>query len=104
MYYVNDKEEEIIGSFMNIEDELEGTEVMLIWNNGSCVQGIYDSFIEDESDCEMEDEKYEEFWSFVFKLVNFSGEPPVFITKDNFFCVNYHNFPDAIMVEGKKIN
>lgn len=25
-------------------------------------------------------------------------------TEDNFFCINYHNFPDVIMVREKRIN
>ena len=103
--YLNEKEEKTIGIFMNASDELEGQSVILKWQNGSQVQGIYDSYIEDETDCEMDDEDYEEFWSFIFKVVNILGKPPIYVTEDDFFCVNYHNFPDEILTpDGKKIN
>lgn len=102
--YLNNKEEKIIGSFMTIADEVEGETVILKWEDGSEVKGIYDSYIEDENDLELDDEKYEEFWSFVFEVVEVSGEPPVYITEDDYFCVNYHNFPEKIMVNGKDIN
>ena len=104
MMYLNDQEEKIIGLFMDIVDDLEGNLLVLNWKDGSQVKGIYDSYIEDEVDCEMEDENYEEFWSFVFKAIDTEGNPPVFITEDNFFCINYHNFPDEILVGNKKIN
>ncbi len=102
--YLNDKEEKIIGSFMDIADELEGKIVVLKWENGCQVQGIYDSYIEDELDCDMDSEAYEEFWSFVFKATDLIGKPPIYITQDEFFCINYKNFPDEIIVDGKKIN
>ncbi len=102
--YLNNNEEKIIGSFMNISDEVEGEIVILKWGNESKVKGIYDSYIEDENDLELDDEKYEEFWSFVFKVVEVIGEPPVYITEDEYFCINYHNFPDEIIVGDKKIN
>ena len=102
--YLNDREEKIIGHFFEIADEYEGKMLTLKWNDGSMVQGIYDSFMEDELDCEMEEDGYEEFWSFIFKAVNFSGKPPVYITDDKYFCIDYRNFPDVIMAGKEKIN
>lgn len=102
--YLNDKEERIIGSFMDVADGLEGKMLILKWEDGSYVHGIYDSFIEDELDCDMDDENYEEFWSFVFKAIDLKGEPPISITEDEYFCVNYHNFPKEIIANGQKIN
>lgn len=102
--YLNDKEEKIIGSFMDVADKLEGKILILKWKDGSCVHGIYDSFIEDESNFDMDDENYEEFWSFVFKAIDMEGEPPIFITEDEYFCVNYHNFPEEIISNGQRIN
>lgn len=96
--YLNDKEETVIGTFMDIADELEGKVLILKWNDGSHVQGIYDSYIEDEADCDMDDERYEEFWSFIFKAVDLVGKPPIDITEDEYFCINYHNFPNEIIV------
>ena len=88
---------------MDIADELEGKKVVLKWKNGSLIQGIYDSYIEDEMDCDMNDDDYEEFWSFVFKATDLIGEPPIYITQDEYFCINYRNFPDEIIADGKKI-
>ena len=68
--YLNDKEEKIIGQFVNVADDLEGQLLILNWKDGSQAHGIYDSYIEDELDCDMDDESYEEFWSFVFKAVD----------------------------------
>lgn len=104
MVYLNDKEEKIIGLFMDIADDLEGKSLVLKWKDGSQMKAIYDSYMEDEMDCELEDDNYEEFWSFVFEAVSVSGNPPVFITEDNFFCINYQNFPDEILVGNKKVN
>ena len=101
--YLNDKEEKIIGVFMNIADELEGKLIILNWKNGSQAQGIYDSYMEDELDCDIDDESYEEFWSFVFKAVDITGEPPIYITEDEYFYINYRNFPDEILVDNFKI-
>ena len=102
--YLNDKEEKIIGAFMNVADELEGNLIILNWKDGSQAQGIYDSYIEDELDCDIDDEDYEEFWSFVFKAVDIEGEPPIYITEDEYFCIDYRNFPDEIIVGDTKID
>jgi len=102
--YLNDNEEKIIGLFMDMADNLEGKAITLKWNDGSQVQGIYDSYMEDETDYDIGDEEYEEFWSFVFKAIDMKGEPPIYITEDEYFCINYHNFPDVIMVGEKRIN
>lgn len=102
--YLNDKEERIIGAFMNVADKLEGKLIILNWKDGSQAQGIYDSYIEDELDCDIDDEDYEEFWSFVFKAVDIEGEPPIYITEDEYFCIDYHNFPDEIIVDNNKIS
>lgn len=101
--YLNDREEQIIGTFMNVADELEEKLIILKWKDGSQAQGIYDSYMEDEVDCDMDDEKYEEFWSFIFKAVDIMGEPPIYITEDAYFCVDYRNFPDEILVDNKRI-
>ena len=102
--YLNDKEGIIIGRFMDKSDEYEGKILTLKWKDGSLIQGIYDSYMEDETDCDLDDKNYEEFWSFIFSAVDLKGEPPVFITEDDFFCINYHNFPDIIMAGDIKIN
>ena len=97
--YLNDKEEQIIGKFMNIADDNENKKMILKWKNYGVIYGVFDSYIEDESECDMDEEGYEEFWSFVFKAVEVLGNPPVYITEDEFFCVDYRNFPDEIVLE-----
>lgn len=104
MYFWNDKEEKIIGPFINSIDNYEEQELILKWEDGSEVRALFDSYIEDESDYDIDEEEYEEFWSFVFKGVSVSGEPPICITEDDYFMVNYLNFPKEIMVGEQKIN
>lgn len=103
MLYLNENEQKIIESFMNVENEYKNKRLILKWNNNSQVIAIYDSFIEDESDYELDDERYEEFWSFVFRKIDIMGTPPIDISEDGFFLVNYHNFPNEILVDGKRI-
>lgn len=104
MIYLNENEEKIIGEFMEVEDKYVNEELDLVWNDGSKVTVKYDSFIEDENDCEMEDENYEEFISFVFIKINIFGNPPIEVSEDDYFLINYHNFPSEILVNGVKIN
>ena len=103
MYYLNDKEEKIIGRFISNAGEYEYKEITLKWEDGNQATATFDSYIEDENDYEMDDENYEEFWSFVFKALSIKGEPPIYITEDDYFIINYHNFPDEIIVGNKKI-
>jgi len=98
MYY-SDEERKITQAFYRNLDRFEAEKMTLAWESGT-ITAHFDTCFDDFND----DNEDEEYTSFVFKVIDVSGEPPVFITKDNFFCVNYHNFPDAIMVEGKKIN
>lgn len=104
MLFLNEKEEKIIGVFINNTDKYENERMVLKWKDGSFVVATFDTYIEDEDDCDIEDENYEEFWSFVFKVHRIEGEPPVFITQHDYFLVNYRNFPDEIIAKGKKIN
>ncbi len=104
MYFWNDKEEKIIGTFINNIDSYDGQELVLKWEDGSEVCAIFDSYIEDETDYDMDEDGYEEFWSFVFKGVSILGKPPISITEDDYFMVNYLNFPKEILIDDKKIN
>lgn len=104
MYFWNDKEEKIIGTFINNIDNYEEQELILKWEDGSEARAIFDSYIEDESDCDLDEEGYEEFWSFVFKCVSISGKPPINITEDDYFMVNYINFPKEIFADKTQIS
>ena len=104
IFYLNENEKKIIGRFIESSDTNEGKRMLLNWADGSQIHGIYDSFIEDENDYDLDEDGYEEFWSFVFEVIDTKGNPPVYITEDNYFLINYHNFPDEILVDGIKIN
>ena len=82
LLYLNDREQAVIGRFMTIANDMEETRMLLRWRDGSWILGIYDSIMEDENDFELEDERYEEFWSFIFRALDLSGDPPVYITED----------------------
>ena len=68
------------------------------------MHALYDSYIEDESDFEIDENGYEEFWSFVFKVIRADASVPIEITEDDYFLINYRNFPKEIIANGKKIN
>ena len=104
MIYLNENEEKVIGKFLETENKYENKELVLVWSDGSQAVAKYDSFIEDESDCELEDENYEEFTSFIFIMINMTGNPPVEVSKDGFFLISYHNFPKEILLNEEKIN
>ena len=104
IFFLNEKEEKIIGKFLNNTNSIQGEELSLIWDDGSQVYAKYDSFIEDELDFEIDEEGYEEIWSFVFKVIRADTNAPIEITEDNYFLINYRNFPKEIIVNGKKIN
>ena len=76
----------------------------LLWEHGGEIVARFDTCFEDENEYEENHVEYEEFTTFVFEVICVSGQPPVLITEDNFFCVNYHNFPDEITVGDEKIN
>ena len=104
MEYWNKNEEKIIGTFIHKADEFKGAELLLKWDDENQMIAFFDIIIEDEDECDIESEGYEEFWSFVFKAVKVKGQPPVYITEDEYFIINYRNFPDEIFADGKKIN
>lgn len=104
MYFLNEKEEEVIGKFLSSINGIQGKELKLVWNDGSQVCALYDSYIEDESDYEIDEDGYEEFWSFVFKVVRADTNAPIEVTEDDYFLINYRNFPKEIIIDGKKIN
>ncbi len=104
MLYLNDNEEKIIGKFFNSVENFYQKEMILDWGNGNIAYGVYEEYIEDENDEDIESENYEEFWSFIFKITGLLGKPPIFVTEDEYFMINYHNFPQKILVDGKEMN
>lgn len=102
--FLNDKEEAVIGTFLSNLDEYEFEEMELTWENGGKIVANYVSNYEDSNDKRKGEEGYEEYTSFVFDMIDVTGEPPVFISEQDGFCMNYHNFPSEITVDGTKIN
>ncbi len=102
--FLNDKEKIIIEEFYTNIEQYEKEVMLLSWSDGSYVVSSFDTCFEDDNDCDMDDKNYEEYTTFVFKCISLSGNPPICVTEDNYFCVNYHNFPDKIISNGKKIN
>ena len=97
-------EQKIISKFLSNLDDYDRETMTLVWNDKSKVVASFDTCFEDDNEYEMEDELYEEFISFAFTALASEGEPPVHITEDSGFIINYRNFPDEIFADGKKIN
>ena len=102
--FLNEKEGIIINKFLENLDKYDDEKMKLLWHEGGTIIARFDTCFEDENEFEENEIEYEEFTTFVFELICISGNPPVFITEDNFFCINYHNFPNKIMVGKQKIN
>lgn len=102
--YFTEKEKTIIETFYGNLDHFDKREMLLKWNDGSRILAGFDTCFEDDNGLELDDAEYEEYISFVFKKLQTVGEPPVFITEDEYFCIDYRNFPDEIIADEKKIN
>ena len=102
--FLNEKEEAVIGTFLSVADEYYDEEMELSWENGGKIVATFVSCYEDSNDKKKGEEGYEEYTGFVFDAIEVVGEPPVFISEQDGFCLNYHNFPDAIVADGEKIN
>ena len=99
--YLNDKEEKIIAPFYKKLDDIIGCTLLLEWDTGSAVS-IFDTTFDDEDEDE-DAEEYEEFTSFLFRSISVTGKPPISVSGDNLFLVNYRNFPKSIKLNGKDI-
>ena len=102
--FLNDKEEAIIGNFLSVADDYYDEEMELSWDNGSKIVATFVSYYDDSNDKRKGEDGYEEYTSFVFDVIEVVGEPPVLISEQDGFCMNYHNFPAEITVDGEKIN
>lgn len=101
--YFSKNDKKVIKFYCNI-NEYENEEMLLKWKDGSQIKAKFDTCFDDDNDLDVDDKNYEDFTTFVFAAVETKGNPPVFITKDNYFCINYKNFPEEIFAGGKKIN
>lgn len=91
----SENEKEIIGNFYSNLNEYVGRKVKLSWNSGFII-AEYDTCFDDFAD----DNESDEFTSFVFKVLSKNGIVPVEISEDNYCIVNYHNFPNEIIIDG----
>lgn len=90
----------IVGTFYTNMSKLESGDVLeLIWNIGN-VKATFDTCFDDCDDGNESDE----FTSFVFVGKSFEGNPPIERSDNNYFIVNYRNFPERILLNGEQIN
>ncbi|UKI36094.1 MAG: hypothetical protein L6V93_19270 [Clostridiales bacterium] len=62
--------------------------MLLKWKDGSQIKAKFDTCFDDDNDLDVDDKKIMRISQlFVFAAVETKGNPPVFITKDNYFCV-----------------
>ena len=78
---------------------------LLRWSDTDYILAEYDQAMEDENDPDggIDDPEFEEFWSFLFRVKEVHGHPPV-EPYNGFILVNYHNFPEEILHDGVKVN
>lgn len=98
--FFSKKEQIIIEKFYKeVKSLTENDALLLIWEN-SKVEATFDTCFDDFD----ENNESDEFTSFVFKKKEITGTPPIEISEDNFFIINYHNFPEDIVLNNVKIN
>lgn len=102
--YFTDKEEKIIRTFYKNLKLCGENELLLKWDEDNFITALFDTCFDDDNDYEMDEEGYEEFTSFAFSAISISGQPPVYVTEDDGFLIDYRNFPKEILLDGKKIN
>ena len=101
---LNGKEDIYISTFMNNLKKYAKEGMTLKWDNNNYISAMLDVYFEDENEIDEDNDGYEEYISFGFKAVEIVGNPPIEVTEDNYFLVNYHNFPKEILANGEMIN
>lgn len=93
-------EQPIIEVFYKNLQKIKRNDILtLMWKKG-IVMAIFDTCFDDFN----EDNETEEYTSFVFKMIKSEGNPPIEVSETKYFVVNYHNFPENILLNGEKIN
>lgn len=95
--FLNPNEERIIFNLYNNLKSIDDSVVTLIWDTGS-IKATFDTCFED-----IDDEADEEYYSFVFIANEIIGAPPVNVTGDQYFLINYKNFPQKIICRDLEI-
>ena len=104
--FLNPHEEKIIGTFSNNCTPFYKTPTTLLLRWADCeILAVFLEEMEDENDPDggIDDPEFEEFWSFLFRVKEVHGHPPV-EPYNGFILVNYHNFPEEILHDGVKVN
>ena len=95
--YFSKKEQPIIETFYKNLPNITTKDVLeLKWKTGS-IKAVFDTCFDDFD----EENERDEYTSFVFKGLSFDGKPPVQISDEKVFVINYHNFPESIMLLGE---
>lgn len=98
MYFAK-QEQPIIETFYKNLSNITTKDVLeLKWKTGS-IKAIFDTCFDDFD----EESESDEYTSFIFKVLSFEGKPPVQISDEKSFVINYHNFPESIVLEGEVI-
>ena len=98
--YFSKKEQPIIEGFYNKLSKISVNElVTLVWESGT-IQAAFDTCFDDFD----ENNQNDEYISFAFKALKVDDNPPVEITENKYFIINYHNFPNAIYLNNEKLN
>ena len=90
---LNEYEKQIVGDFYTQLPIVQNKQLKLLWDNCEII-AIFDTCFDDYNQNDEDDE----YTSFAFQLVSIIGNPPIEISKDNYFIINYHNFPNKIEV------
>lgn len=99
MYYSKNEQgivEKFYKNLANIKDE---DTLLLVWENSE-VYALFDTCFDDYD----ENNEADEYNSFVFKAEKIIGNPPINITDNRYFIINYHNFPNKILLNENQIN
>ena len=101
--YFSKNEKDIISTFYRNLSKIEATNLTLTWSTGSIV-ATFDTCFDDDNGNEIGSPEYDSFVSFAFQAIQITGNPPVFVTDDDMFLIDYRNFPSDIFANDKKVN
>ena len=99
--YLNDKEEKVIAPLAKVMNRIIDLPVRLEWDSGYAIAALDTEF--EDMDEDEGAENFEEYHSFVFRSISVTGKPPISVSGDNLFLVNYRNFPKSIKLNGENI-
>lgn len=93
---LNPSEGTIISNFAKVCYAHRFEEMTLYYSDEDFIFAKFEYEMEDENDYDENDPRYEEFYSYVFTVIEIHGNPPV-KPYDDTITINYHNFPKKII-------